>query len=335
MAMTLKDTTRIAEIINHALNKCDWEFKGTVSPSDIRSDHYWKAKELIDFEEGKCPFDAIFNKLSKNRFKDYGQFNHYKSCDLALKIIVEKSIQVSNLASNDNNDFSEYSEFYKRIGLLYQLLPKDYRLTPEGEMMDPGAVTPADQVRKEIFILCLTQDNHNERFWREYASNDSGVAIGFRFSHFDPNLNNALCYDLRDVYYDEGYSVDFINEINYHIRKEFKKIAFSGGITTFSKFYKRDKYRWENETRLCFDYDKETVFGKGHTLEQHFPIEHDIKTGRTYIDLPLKGNAKKNPFFELEITEVVCGKYVSDPEFEALKMALKASYFEAKIWRRV
>ena len=38
---------------------------------------------------------------------------------------------------------------------------------------------------------------------------------------------------------------------NFH----FNRNIFIAGITKFSKFYKRNKYKWENETRLSFDFN--------------------------------------------------------------------------------
>ncbi len=180
-------------------------------------------------------------------------------------------------------------------------------------------------------MLCFTQDNHNERFWDQYADKDTGVAIGFKFSGF--NLETRSFYDFRDVFYDKGYSFDFLNAINYNLRKEIGKILLAEGLVKFSKFYKRAKYNWENETRLCFHYD-DGLLGHRQVLEKKMPIETDLATGRNYIELPLNGHVKANPFFDLQINEVVCGKYVPESDYQKIREVLAISFPKAQIWQR-
>ncbi|MEI7422133.1 MAG: hypothetical protein WCK18_08560, partial [Prolixibacteraceae bacterium] len=146
-------------------------------------------------------------------------------------------------------------------------------------------------------------------------------------------LQYAYLYDFRDVSYDNGYRFDFINHINYHFIKEFDRQLLIEGITKFSKFYKRGKYEWENESRLAFHYNFDFA-GYGHELQKKFPIQTDPSTQRKYIDLPLQGNSTPNPFFTLSIDEVICGKNVLPVDFSSIQTVLSTNFPNAKIWQR-
>ncbi|WPV01648.1 hypothetical protein SNE26_07660 [Mucilaginibacter sp. cycad4] len=330
--ITIKEQQEIAEIINSNIKSAEFDFKfDEVKPSDIRFHNKYDVKNVLVFEEGKNPITQIFDKLSKNRVGDYGRFHHFKSAHIALDIIKNQSIQVSSLFSNDSNDFAEYTEFYKRIGLFHPLVPEDFQKKAFNNNINPKDTRPSDVERNHIFVLCFTQDNHNEKFWKNYANEDHGVAIGFRFSNF--NNEGLRLFDFRDVFYDRGYSFDFYNAIEYQLRK-YNKMFFSDGVDRFSKFYKRARYNWENETRLCFHYDAPNMVGLNGFLDRTFPIQTDSKSGRKFIDLPLTGNSVENPFFELEIVEVVCGKFVGQGMVDQLKDALKQSFPSADFWQR-
>jgi len=43
----------------------------------------------------------------------------------------------------------------------------------------------------------------------------------------------------------------------------------------------------------------------------------------------------KNPFFDLTITEIACGKNVSKDDFDNLESALRISFPKAFIWQRI
>ncbi|MDR0515607.1 MAG: hypothetical protein LBH25_01010 [Fibromonadaceae bacterium] len=46
---------------------------------------------------------------------------------------------------------------------------------------------------------------------------------------------------------------DFLREINYYIGTKYGCFFNPTGWTRFALFYKRDKYRWEEETRLSLN----------------------------------------------------------------------------------
>lgn len=331
MAFTITQRTRMAEIVNHAISETEFSSL-TVTPNDFDPNDSFMGSGLIKWQDSNNnPITKAFNATAQNRITDKGQFFHFKSLNIARLIIQNKSVQVSNLLSNQQNDFAEYSEFYKRLGLFHQLIPKDYCEQKTTKQYNPASRSPMDEEREHILIICFSKEGHKERFWQDYASNDTGVCLVFRFLNFIPD--HAYLYNFRDVCYDNGYRFDFINHINYHFSREFGKQLFIEGITKFSKFYKRGKYQWENETRLAFHYSH--AFGHyGPTLEKAFPMQTDVATNRKYINLPLEGSNTPNPFFTLTIDEVICGKNVSEADCNSLETLLAANFPNARFWQR-
>ena len=330
MAFTTPQLQRMADIVNGAIS--DTEFASfTVTSADISPKDDVAGGGLIKWEDSNNnPLARAFNQTALNRINDQGQFFHFKSYNIALSIISNKSIQASNLLSNDKNDFAEYSEFFKRLGLFHSLIPMDYCDQLATKKYNPASKSPMDEERENIMILCFSKEGHKEKFWTSYANNDLGVCLVFRFLSYDPDqIDN---YSFRDICYDDGYKFDFINHINYHLLREFGRQILIEGVTKFSKFYKRAKYEWENETRLSFHYTK--VFGFDKWLDKIFPRQTDPTSGRIYINLPLEGNSTPNPFFTLTIDEVICGKNVSSAEYASLQTALTANFPNANIWQR-
>ncbi len=138
--MTTDYRLRISEIVNAGLKETEFDFDiQPVSPGDIDLANFWDIKNIIQFTENKNPVNRIFIKLSKDRYSDYGQFHHFKGVRIALQIIANKSIQISSLFSNDQNDFAEYTEFYKRLGLYHPLLPNDYYQQHKENKFEPGS----------------------------------------------------------------------------------------------------------------------------------------------------------------------------------------------------
>jgi hypothetical protein len=331
MAFSTVQLNRMADIVNLAIKETEFSQYVVTSTDFNRDDNF--AEGLIKWSNSNNnPITKAFNDTALNRINDKGQFFHFKSFSLARQIIADKSIQISNLLSNEKNDFAEYSEFHKRLGLFHQLIPNDYCEQLKNQKYNPASISPMDIQRENILILCFSKEGHKERFWTGYANNDTGVCLSFRFLNYD--IQQILNYDFRDICYDNGYRFDFINHINYHFRKEFNRQIFIEGITKFSKFYKRGKYEWENETRLCFNYDFSTPISLGHFLNPIFPIQQEQTTGRKYINLPLKGNSTANPFFTLTIDEVICGKNISDTDYGILQTELAKNFPDARIWQR-
>lgn len=326
-SFTKKDLERIAEIINSHIPK--EQLNCLVPP--VTAENVMEAKTgTIDFI-GYDPIKTLFRLLAKDRYADLGQFHHFKSFSVALDIIKSKSIQVSNLVANQENDFAEFSEFYKRVGLYKGFIPLDYPEQLKKGAFNANALCQLDLTRENTFILCLTQDNHNEKFWHKYGRNDTGIAIGLRFSEFREDQKRQ--YNFRDVFYDSGYSLDFLNQINYDLKREFGSMLYFSDLHKFTPFYKRGKYSWENETRLSFMYKHEN-YNLGVTLDSVFPIQTDQHTMRKYICLPIDNPDMPNPLFKLTIDEVVCGSKVTDTQFQELKKQLLLNFPKSLIWKR-
>lgn len=326
------EKNRIINIINQALSRSN-EFNNehaNINDLGLQAD-LWQG--LINFEDpNNNVITRIFNNTCINRYNSNNLYYHFKPINSiqrltrVLNIIDNRQIQVSNLLANEQNDFAEYSKLYKRLGLFNKFIPHDYCNQNQNGVYNPASASPVDNERNNIFILCFSRDYQNLRFWNEYAADSNGVCFVFRFTNFvDLYLN---CYDLRDVVYDDGYRFDFINEINYFLRQAFRRLLFLGGITKFSRFYKRFRYFWEVETRLSFDYNSTYQ----PFLSNNFPLVHDAN--RTFIELPLTGNTvSQKPLFNLTIEEIICGNNVSQADYDIIENSLRNNFSAARISR--
>ena len=324
MILNNLDFKKIKGIVNKAIRESEFN-NHTITLREIDKFDGLRKYNLIELKNNfKNPFNKIFNSVSKNQLKSKDKFFHFKSYEFATEIINKKSIQVSNILSNGENDFSEYSEFYKRLGLFTKLVPKNYCINRKESQYEKLGISKIEEERKNIFILCFTKKINNKRFWDEYASNDHGVCIAFKIKEFNKNMESF--FDFRDVCYDNGYRFDFINQINYFFIKSFNRNIFIAGITKFSKFYKRNKYKWENETRLSFDFNGPYK----NTLLKEFKIQEDIESERKYINFSLDTNS----FLTLTIDEVICGRNLSDFKFNKLKDILQINFPVATIRKR-
>ncbi len=326
--MTQKEKIEAAKIINNAFASANFDLTiPQVTWQDILD-----RPGYITFQ-GNNPFDFIFGHLARGRIYDYGQFTHFKSLDIAISIINSKSIQISNLKSNQENDYSEFTEFLRRMEFYHHLLPQNYCQQVASKTFNPGVPSAADIDRENIFILCFAQDCHNDKFWLNYSNDDRGVAINFKFRFYHPD--HLAKYDFRDVYYDNGYDFDFVTFINYYFKQKFSRVLLPGGFVKFARFYKRAKYNWEHETRLSFHFDPTMPFGLGTAFVNDFPIHTDPVSGRKFLNIPLSGNPLGNPYFDLDIVEVVCGRNVTSADYIRLQTALNASYPKANLWKRL
>jgi hypothetical protein len=325
MAYSLIQRGRMADIFNDAI-KSSLLNDISVTATDFDPDEGFLGVPLIKFLDGKDPIPKLFARLAQNRQVDKGQFYHFKSVKIALSILQHRALQVSNLFSNRDNDFAEYTELFQRMGLLHQLIPTTY--LADQTTINSRRDRPIDEDRDEVLILCLTKEGHKEKFWKEYANNDTGVCLVLRFEDFVRPA--AHTYDFRDVYYDKGYDFEFINKVNHHFSQEFGRLLFIDGLTKFARCYKRNRYNWENETRLVFDYHKSAT--SQEFLRKTFKLEVD--GDRKYITLPLKGSTPNNPLFTITIDELIVGQQVSSSDFDDLKKILHAGYPQARIWQR-
>lgn len=267
-------------------------------------------------DDGTDKFERYLKSHLIDRKSDKGQFYHLLKYEYALSTLKNQEIQFSALSYLFNNDYSEHIEFDKRHSIRFDNNPK----TIERE-------------KDEIFVFCLSENFRNEKSWELYGQNENGIALGIRFKE----QNLCAGYDFKNVFYDKGYDFDFINEIQYFFNKEFNKELLISGASLFSKFYKRAKYSWENEVRLCIDFtlfnNTKEFFSFCNTnipdsinFEKICPIQIDTINNRKYLKLPFK-----NSLFEMEITEVICGKDITDEQIIELE---KVTQNNALIWKR-
>ena len=298
---SLQQREEMARIFNEIISKT--EFSGVVNEavaddfSEIcKQQLIWWASQngLIN---GRNKLIPIFSSIATNRKRDTGQFFHFKAnIDIIKSILQDRKVQLTALKYHGENDHAEYSEFFKR-----------------SEYFDHFCDGNIQELKRKIFILCLTKNFREKLFWENYAKKGTGACIVFRFEY---KGDKQACYELRDIGYDSGYRFDFISELRHKFLNEFDKELFIDGITKFAQFYKRDKYRWENESRLSFNFNIDSY---KNCLESSFEIksqkddEGNIK--REFIEL----NFDDNPFFNLVIDEVICGANMDDTVFENIK----------------
>lgn len=302
----------MARIFNEVISKTEFsEIVDETAADDFSENdnsqliHWADQNGLLN---GRNKLIPIFSSVATDRKKDIGQFYHFKAnLEIIKSILVERKIQLTALEYHGDNDHAEYSEFFKRSEYF-------------GHFCDGNI----NELKRKIFILCLTKNFREKLFWQNYANEGTGACIVFRFEFKE---DNQAFYELRDVGYDSGYRFDFINELRYKFFREFNKELFINGITKFAQFYKRDKYRWENETRLSFNFN---IGSFANCLEKPFEIktqeDEDGNIAREFIELKFDDN----PFFKLKIDEVICGVNMDETDFKEISNLCSPN---TKVWK--
>ena len=263
--------------------------------------------------EHRNPLHRIFSQLMGDRKSTVSSdvFYHFKTCpSVILDIINKKSIQVSNMVANTENDYTEYSEFFRRIGFA-----------------DKNRL---EKARSNTFILCFANTCSEQRMWDEYATNETGVCLCFNVKHL--SHIDSWSYSFRNVFYDHGYDLDVVGEIVDKIEQKYQLSFLPQGVHRFAQYYKRDRYRWENETRLSIQYedilDYEAITNTESIVTKHF-TRNTASNGREYLDIPFQ-----NPLFEFEMRELIMGKNVSIINAQAYEQAVNNAASSVKITRR-
>lgn len=316
----------VAGIINKHLNNSNYKELLSINKNDIDLASFTNNNNFIQwnskFEGGESKktyvdqnkLNQLYDLVKINRKQDFGQFFHFKPFEIACNIIQNREIQLTALCNHSDNDLVEYSEFINR-----------YCHNP---LLDDQHIYDA---KKDIYIFCFTKHFRNERFWKEYAKDDTGVCIVINFTNFKDQLDTL--YDLVDVVYDKNL-FDFINHIQSEIFQKFGKKIFIGSDRRFARHFKRAKYSWESEIRMLFDFHEnkkllQLSFCKGLNeldLNNYIKKETDETTGRRYIKLPFN-----NPFFKLKIDEIICGKKVTDKQMRDIEGDLNNP--DIRVWR--
>lgn len=266
-------------------------------------------------------FKDFLDRRARTRYFDYAVMYHMLKYEYALQALENKVIQLSSLAYIWENDPLEYSEFFRRAGM-YHFLHND----------------EINRIKENVFIFCFCDSCRNEDSWKLYGNDETGLAIGFRFKSFSDNPVHKDLYLLKDIVYDMGYDFDFIIEMQEKLFCRFNRRLVFEGVTKFGKYYKRGKYEYEREIRLCFDYqenlDLKDVYRQFNTaipaekdLETYFEIENDEEHHRRFIRIPFN-----NPLFEIEVSEVICGKNVNNEQFQRLQTLVQET--PIRLWKR-
>jgi len=329
---TIPTVNEVRAIVEKALARSGYSL--ALSDEQLTPIHAGDADNILYGLGGRERSDSfvydLFNTAAPNRRAEGTKLYHFKTLTFLQSILETCSIQASNLESNSQNDHSEFEEFIRRYSNLFPLVPDNYDRKKNSVI--PPSGRPVDQYRKDTCILCFTQSYDNPRFWEEYVSNSSGVALEFNFLKFkdeifkgqlkdgtDYESSVKSLFELRDVCYDStGYLFDFINEITYYLYKNFGLLFFVPGMYKMAAWYKRARYIWEKETRLVFDLQFIGILNKKR--DEFFEVGEgtSVPGERTYVVVPFsnrKHATKSSRLFDIELSRIIVGENVSDKEF--------------------
>ena len=272
----------------------------------------------------------VYFILSKERNSDPGLFYWFKPFKRAKEILRDRELHLLSLDKMDQNDHTESIEFIQR-----------YHSFPYAEDYAKSRIYGSGRIGTHI--SCFTTNFRKQRFWEEYANYDTGVCIGLRivfkndseFSCFQP-------FKLRDIFYDKDYSLDFLNEIRYEVFKHFNVVlsTITEDTEWMPYYYKRDKYRWEEETRLSFDIGKFIEMQKSFSKKDKITIDERLEVHNLELVYETEKSEKPpfllripfdNAFIKVEVCEIICGSNVLDSQISELKDLINANVI---VWKR-
>jgi hypothetical protein len=282
----------------------------------INDERIRKENAIIEIRR-KNIFGNYFDSLSVRRENDKGIFYHFIKYDYLNTTILKNKIRLNSLSSLLEKDPLEYSDL-KNI-----VRPQRIWLAGEKETKD------------NIFIFCFMKDFRNRKFWKTYGTNKDNnkvenIAIGFRFKNFC-DFNNTYKYlqpiKLRDVIYNLNNSFDFMREIQATLKIKFNVHFQFDNINEFAGLFKREKYKWEDEVRLLFDYGRFKLINDVNKKIGLKPLKiNGFKKNDDFTNFRLK-----NSIFELEIVEFICGKDIEEKKYKELEQ--KAKEKNINIWK--
>lgn len=270
--------------------------------------------------ENSVWIDKVFSACSRERKQDFGHFYAFKKIEHGLEIITGQKLKLFSLNDQSDNDFAELTEFY-------------HRYTSISELSSSFQANLHKKSRGEIFIFCFTKSFRNEKFWKEYTAGSSGICIGFKFNSFGRTVENpSYEYEFRDIFYDNGYSFDFLNEIQAKVWRRLSVIYQIQPIYTtwFPHFYKRKKYAWEDESRISINKASFTSYENhnGKIIENCLIQIQETQNKKSFIELPFQ-----NQYFSVSVKEVIVGKAVPEETFVHIQRL--GQQFGFDVWRAV
>lgn len=248
-------------------------------------------------------FTNYFKLKSRDRQNDQGIIYSFKKSQHVKEIIETKKLYLPSLNVLLQNDPLEYLDFIN--------------------ITNPFGNNTEFDKKDNIFIYCFTKDFRKGEFWNNYGINKKNnkvenIAVGFRF-HKKTNLKKlSNTIELRDVIYNLNNEFDFIRELQTKLFYKFKKILYIDSCEYFARYFKREKYNWENEIRLCVDYNQYEFLQKHSIIPFEYEFENLFERKDKYIYVPMD-----NELFSIEICELICGKDISDFEYESLSKIAK------------
>jgi hypothetical protein len=280
---------KISEIVNQNIQEFtanDESIKFQCSDFSVSEDvklHY-----LSRSGSGIEKFSKIFNaKAESMKDVDSHSYFHYKKFEFAYDFIDKEYITLSALSNYKDSDIKEYEHFF--------------------EIVNIGTSKSYIEEKKDgFYIFCLTEDSKTERFWEEYADYYKGLCIEMEIT--DEDKSKSELFDLRKVCYDNGLGFHFFAQMQKELLDKTGKYLVIDGIAKFGAFYKREKYNWENETRLFMNwnwYEKQLKDSK---------IEYMPRTTKKFLKVPFD-----NDLFIIKVKSITIGKHLMPYQKEKIK----------------
>lgn len=270
---TQQERESILAVINkHVMSSKFHDSLGDVTAKDMVWIK-WNNNNSISFVAGQENWITRLHNLIAPMQNETTALYHFKSAEIGLKILSTKLIQLSALSDKYFNDYAELTEYHNRYG--------NDGMFPNHQLND---------YKYFVYILCMTKDKLNQYFWKDFNNHSDKICFKFIVS----TTLDHQSIQFKDVFYDSGYDLDFLNEIRHEIKKKFGlTIKFQSLRSAWAPyFYKREKFKVEAESRLAINY---------------FHLPKDLKNiklikgseERYFIELPFE-----NEFFSLKIEEV-------------------------------
>jgi hypothetical protein len=314
VCLITKQIPKIKEIYD-ALHVKYPESLGELKVTDIKN--YRNGRYILIENGGNPVYDYLMRIIPDMRGVAQPLY-HFKSYDIAKKILETNSIQVSDMMSNFDNDFAEYTEFFRRIGMVRPFTTGETPSIARGCYYDTEGKYLVDHWKQSIFILCLTENGDEPKFWKEYGGDENAekvrLKMEFDLSNLPKTEGHELKVNFRKVCYDSGYKFDPILELNNTLRLNVQLELEPKGFTRFSTFYKRKKYECEKETRLSLDFTDYSASLKSYVddLLKQYPVKMDKK--RRYIDL-----SADSRYIKWKISEITCSPSVTESHFNEIE----------------